>query len=85
MIRLVAPLLDDADLQLVKGFYERPLDADGQGGGRTTELVARPLLARFFPALATLRQPLSGECAARMDAARASSRSSRATASRSAC
>lgn len=67
VVRLVAPLLDDPDLQFVKGFYERPLDADGQGGGRTTELVARPLLARFFPALATLRQPLSGECAARMD------------------
>lgn len=63
--RLVAPLLDDAQVQFVKGFYRRPLDAHGQGGGRTTELVARPLLSRFFPILATIHQPLGGECAAR--------------------
>jgi glucosyl-3-phosphoglycerate synthase len=49
----------------VKGFYERPLDQAGQGGGRTTELVARPLLSMFFPPLASMRQPLGGECAAR--------------------
>jgi glucosyl-3-phosphoglycerate synthase len=65
--RLVAPLLEDPGVRFVKGFYDRPVDADGQGGGRTTELVARPLLARFFPELATLDQPLSGECAARVD------------------
>ena len=65
--RLVAPLLEDDGLRFVKGFYRRPIDAEGQGGGRTTELVARPLLSRFFPALASLRQPLSGECAARVD------------------
>ena len=65
--RLVAPLLEDDGLQFVKGFYRRPVDAEGQGGGRTTELVARPLLARFFPELASLRQPLSGECAARVE------------------
>ncbi len=64
---LVAPLLDDPDVQFVKGYYDRRPDAEGRGGGRNTELVARPLLARFFPALATLRQPLSGECAARAD------------------
>ncbi len=49
----------------MKGFYARPLDAQGQGGGRTTELVARPLLSRFFPPLATVRQPLGGESAGR--------------------
>jgi glucosyl-3-phosphoglycerate synthase len=64
--RLVAPLLDDDGIGVVKGFYDRPVGPDGQGGGRTTELVARPLLRRFFPALATLEQPLSGECAARV-------------------
>lgn len=63
--RLVAPLLETEQVELVKGFYERPLDADGQGGGRTTELVARPLLSMFFPPLASIRQPLGGECAAR--------------------
>jgi glucosyl-3-phosphoglycerate synthase len=65
--RLLAPLLEDPSVGFVKGYYQRPVDADGQGGGRTTELVARPLLARFFPELAELRQPLSGECAARVD------------------
>jgi glucosyl-3-phosphoglycerate synthase len=63
--RLVAPLLDDPQVQFVKGFYRRPLDEQGHGGGRTTELVARPLLSRFFPTLATIHQPLGGECAAR--------------------
>jgi glucosyl-3-phosphoglycerate synthase len=58
--RLVAPLLADDRLQFVKADYHRP-----EGDGRTTQLVARPLLARFFPPLATVRQPLSGECAAR--------------------
>lgn len=63
--RLVAPLLESDHVDLVKGFYDRPLDEDGQGGGRTTELVARPLLSMFFPPLASIRQPLGGECAAR--------------------
>lgn len=63
--RLVAPLLLNDSIDLVKGFYERPLDQAGQGGGRTTELVARPLLSMFFPPLASMRQPLGGECSAR--------------------
>jgi glucosyl-3-phosphoglycerate synthase len=63
--RMVTPLLMDDSVDLVKGFYERPLDTRGSGGGRTTELAARPLLSRFFPPLATIRQPLGGECAAR--------------------
>jgi len=63
--RLVAPLLYREHVDLVKAFYERPLDESGQGGGRTTELVARPLLSMFFPPLATIHQPLGGECAAR--------------------
>jgi glucosyl-3-phosphoglycerate synthase len=60
--RLVAPLLADERVQFVKADYDRPA-----GDGRTTQLVARPLLARFFPPLATVRQPLSGECAARTE------------------
>ncbi len=63
--RLVAPLLEDDGIDIVKGFYVRPIDQQGQGGGRTTELVARPLMSLFFPPLATIRQPLGGECAAR--------------------
>src|ERR671911_284688 len=33
----------------------------GVGGGRTTELMARPVLATLFPHLSTIVQPLSGE------------------------
>jgi glucosyl-3-phosphoglycerate synthase len=62
--RLVAPFLQDPTTAFVKGFYERPVDAAGEGGGRNTELVARPLFSLFFPELASVRQPLGGEYAA---------------------
>lgn len=63
VIRLVAPLLLDESVALVKAHYDRPTEAGG--GGRTTELVARPLLSLFFPEIAGLHQPLSGEFAGR--------------------
>lgn len=63
--RLVAPFLADPTVMFVKGFYERLLDVNGEGGGRNTELVARPLLTLLFPELAAVLQPLSGEYAAR--------------------
>jgi glucosyl-3-phosphoglycerate synthase len=62
--RLVAPFLLKPTTAFVKGFYERPVDAAGEGGGRNTELVARPLFSLFFPELASVRQPLGGEYAA---------------------
>lgn len=67
--RLIAPLLLDDDLAFVKAFYNRPI-AHGDslmpsGGGRVTELLARPLLNTFFPELSGLVQPLSGEYAGR--------------------
>ncbi len=58
---LLAPLVDDR-VGFVKGYYERPV-----GGGRVTELVARPLINLFFPELAFVRQPLGGEFAARRE------------------
>lgn len=61
--RLVMPLLVHDDLAIVKGCYARPTEYGG--GGRTTELVARPLLSLFFPELSALEQPLSGEYAVR--------------------
>jgi glucosyl-3-phosphoglycerate synthase len=64
--KLAAPLLDDESMIIVKASYHRPTDAGG--GGRTTELVARPLISRCFPTLAGLEQPLSGEYAARRSA-----------------
>lgn len=61
--RLLRPLVDDPSAVLVKGTWQRPLGDDPHGGGRITELVARPLLARFFPELLFVRQPLAGEYA----------------------
>jgi glucosyl-3-phosphoglycerate synthase len=66
---LLGPLLCDRSVHLVKGAYDRPL-RDGQavlpaGGGRVTELVARPLLNLYWPQLAGVVQPLAGEWAAR--------------------
>jgi glucosyl-3-phosphoglycerate synthase len=62
---LVGPLLDDAETMLVKATYERPVNGGPTGGGRVTELVARPLISLFFPALEAIRQPLAGETAVR--------------------
>jgi glucosyl-3-phosphoglycerate synthase len=68
---LLGPLLTDPTIGFVKGFYHRPLAGiDGvepDGGGRVTELVARPLLNLFWPQLAGFVQPLAGEYAGRRD------------------
>lgn len=63
VVHLVAPFTMKQELALVKAMYQRP--DTGGGGGRTTELVARPLLSLFAPDLAPLTQPLSGEFAGR--------------------
>lgn len=57
---ILGPLLADEEIQFVKGHYERS-GPNGGKGGRVTELLARPLLATFFPSLAGVPQPLSGE------------------------
>ncbi|MBO8194364.1 glucosyl-3-phosphoglycerate synthase [Streptomyces oryzae] len=62
---IVGPLLTEPDVQLVKAMYDRPLRDSPAGGGRVTELVARPLLNLHWPRLAGLVQPLGGEYAAR--------------------
>jgi glucosyl-3-phosphoglycerate synthase len=63
---LLGPLLTDPEITLVKAFYDRPLmDVAAGGGGRVTELMARPLLGAYFPELAGVVQPLAGEHAAR--------------------
>jgi glucosyl-3-phosphoglycerate synthase len=66
--RLCAPLLADADVMFVKANYTRSFEGAPTGGGRVTELVARPLLALLFPKLADVTQPLGGEYAARRSA-----------------
>jgi glucosyl-3-phosphoglycerate synthase len=69
---LLGPLVCASGVQFVKGFYRRPFKPNGgppepSGGGRVTELTARPLLQAFYPALASVRQPLAGEFAARRE------------------
>src|SRR5205823_973819 len=65
------PLLRDSDVSLVKGSYRRPFRLGDQtfpdGGGRVTELTARPLINLFYPDLAAVEQPLAGEIAARRE------------------
>ena len=68
---LIGPLLADPEIAYVKAFYERPVQVSDvlhpTGGGRVTELCARPLLNTFWPSIAGLVQPLSGEYAGRRD------------------
>ncbi|MEE2033681.1 glucosyl-3-phosphoglycerate synthase, partial [Rhodococcus chondri] len=65
--KLLGPLLLGDGIHLVKGYYRRPLRVSGSedthGGGRVTELVARPLLAALRPELTCVLQPLGGEYA----------------------
>ncbi len=69
LLGLIAPLISDSSVQLVKGAYDRPLRTGGVElageGGRVTELMARPLLNMYEPLLAGFAQPLAGEFAAR--------------------
>jgi len=65
VVGLVAPLVEDPSVMMVKAGYERPLHGQRGEGGRVTEILARPLLERFYPDLADIAQPLAGEFAVR--------------------
>jgi glycosyltransferase involved in cell wall biosynthesis len=69
LLGMLGPLLCDPEVQFVKGTFRRPFRSGGQvladGGGRVTELMARPLLNLHAPELAVFDQPLAGETAAR--------------------
>lgn len=75
---LAGPLVEDPSLAYIKGFYVRPLDTSqegstedarrGLGGGRVTELTARPAINLFYPELSGFIQPLSGEYGGRRSA-----------------
>jgi hypothetical protein len=60
---LLGPLLTE-DVAFVKGHFRRPFKhgdtVEPDGGGRVTELLARPYLNLHFPELAGFRQPLAG-------------------------
>jgi len=66
---ILGPLIQNPGIQFVKGYYRRPLKVGKKiqagGGGRVTELVARPLINLFYPELSGIIQPLSGEYGAR--------------------
>lgn len=68
---LVAPLIYHPKMKYVKAFYDRPLAISNEirpsGGGRVTEILIRPLFSLFFPELAAIIQPLSGEYAVRRE------------------
>ena len=69
---IVGPLLRNPEIKFVKGYYRRPLKVGSKmqagGGGRVTELTARPLLNLFYPELSGVVQPLSGEYGGRREA-----------------
>jgi glucosyl-3-phosphoglycerate synthase len=68
---VLGPVLCRPEVSFVKGFYRRPFRIGEttmpDGGGRVTELTARPLLNLFYPDLAGVHQPLAGEIAARRE------------------
>ena len=61
---LAAPFADPA-VEMVKARYRRSLNGQPTGGGRVTELTAKPLIKQLFPELAHIDQPLGGEYALR--------------------
>jgi nucleotide-binding universal stress UspA family protein len=67
----LGPLLVEPRIGYVKAYYQRPIVEGGVlkegGGGRVTELVARPLINLFFPELSGYIQPLAGEYAGRRE------------------
>lgn len=69
---ILGPLLREPEIQYVKGFYRRPIrvgeESYASGGGRVTELTARPFLNLFFPELSGILQPLAGEYGGRREA-----------------
>jgi glucosyl-3-phosphoglycerate synthase len=71
LLGLIGPLLCDPEIQLVKGTFRRPFrngaSVLAEGGGRVTELMARPLLNLHAPELTVFGQPLAGETAARRE------------------
>lgn len=66
---LIGPMIYRPEVGYVKAFYDRPLSDTGvvrpSGGGRVTEILTRPIFSLFYPELAAIIQPLSGEYAVR--------------------
>ena len=64
----LGPLLARPGIRFTKAAYRRPFTQNSEsvtdGGGRVTELMAKPLLNLYRPELAGFVQPLAGEFAA---------------------
>jgi glucosyl-3-phosphoglycerate synthase len=62
---ILGPILQVPQVRFVKAAYRRPLEGqDGfepDGGGRVTNLTAKPLFNLFYPELTGFVQPLAGE------------------------
>lgn len=58
-------IISDLVRPLIKGEADFVKARFGRGGGRVTELTAKPMLKVFFPELAHFSQPLGGVIAAR--------------------
>ena len=71
MVRALAAPFADPGVHLVKADYRRTFRGEPTGGGRVTELTAKPLLRALFPELGHINQPLAGEYAIRRATARA--------------
>jgi glucosyl-3-phosphoglycerate synthase len=62
---VLGPILYVPEVRFVKAAYRRPFKSyetvEHDGGGRVTELSAKPLFNLFYPELAGFVQPLAGE------------------------
>lgn len=64
---LLGPLLTNTEIRFAKGYFARPIRVESTGvelgGGRVTEIFARPWINTFMPELSGYIQPLSGTVA----------------------
>src|SRR5918912_2262879 len=68
---ILGPILYVPEVRFVKAAYRRPFKShesvEVDGGGRVTELTAKPLFNLFYPELSGFVQPLAGEFVADME------------------
>ncbi len=69
---LLGPMLSNPAIRFSKGYFARPITVEASGvelgGGRVTEILARPWINAFMPQLAGYIQPLAGTVAVYRDA-----------------
>jgi hypothetical protein len=64
---LLGPILTHPEIRFVKGYFTRPVRVEASGlelgGGRVTEILARPWFNTYMPQLSGYIQPLAGTVA----------------------